>query len=88
MEQSIPEMHAKASRQRQITANKFATLLAALGDTPKEPGIHYERLRSKLIFFFSRRQLQFPEDMATMSSTDSRIASPKESRLPLFRPLL
>jgi len=64
MEQSIPEIHTKASRPRQITAESFATLLAALGDTPKEPGIHYERLRSKIIFFFSRRQLQFPEDLA------------------------
>jgi DNA-directed RNA polymerase specialized sigma24 family protein len=63
-EQCIPEIHTKASRPRRITAGSFATLLAALGDTPKEPGIHYERLRSKLIFFFSRRPLQFPEDLA------------------------
>jgi DNA-directed RNA polymerase specialized sigma24 family protein len=63
-EESIPQFHANASRQRQITANHFAALLAALGDTANEPGIHYELLRSKLIFFFSRRQLQFPEDLA------------------------
>jgi RNA polymerase sigma factor (sigma-70 family) len=62
--QSIPETPTKPSRQRLVTPDNFAALLAALGDTPKEPGIHYERLRSKLIFFFSRRQLQFPEDLA------------------------
>ena len=64
-EQSIPENRTRASRQHQITADNFAALLAALGDTPRgEPGTHYERLRSKLIFFFSRRSLQFPEDLA------------------------
>jgi DNA-directed RNA polymerase specialized sigma24 family protein len=54
----------RASRQRQITAENFAALLAALGDTPQERGKQYETLRSKLIFFFSRRSLQFPEDLA------------------------
>jgi DNA-directed RNA polymerase specialized sigma24 family protein len=61
---SIPETQVKASRQREITTDKFAALLAALGDTPQERGIQYETLRSKIIFFFSRRSLQFPEDLA------------------------
>lgn len=63
-ELSISEKNAAVSRQRQITPDNFAALLAALGNTAQEPGIHYERLRSKLIFFFSRKQLQFPEDLA------------------------
>lgn len=62
--QSIPATHATASRHRQITPDNFAALLAALGDTAQEPGTHYEKLRSKLIFFFSRRQFHFPEDLA------------------------
>ncbi len=41
----------RASRQRQITAENFAALLAALGDMPQERGKQYEALRSKLIFF-------------------------------------
>lgn len=54
----------RVPRQRQITAGNFAALLAALSDTPQERGKQYEILRSKLIFFFSRRSLQFPEDLA------------------------
>jgi len=62
-EQSISEVPAKVSRQRHITPESFASLLTALGDTP-QVGTHYEQLRSKLIFFFSRNLLQFPEDLA------------------------
>jgi DNA-directed RNA polymerase specialized sigma24 family protein len=63
-ESSIPETHTKGLRQRQITVDNFTALLVALGDTPQERGTQYETLRSKLIFFFSRRSLQFPEDLA------------------------
>jgi RNA polymerase sigma factor (sigma-70 family) len=62
-DQPIPEVDAKVSSQRHITQESFASLLAALGDTPLE-GAHYEQLRAKLIFFFSRRLLAFPEDLA------------------------
>jgi DNA-directed RNA polymerase specialized sigma24 family protein len=62
-DQPIPEVDAKVSRQRHITRESFALLLAALGDTPPG-GAHYEQLRAKLIFFFSRRLLAFPEDLA------------------------
>ena len=61
--QSISEVGAKVSRQRHITPESFASLLAALGDTPPG-GARYEQLRAKLIFFFSRRLLAFPEDLA------------------------
>src|SRR3984885_1168729 len=61
--QSIPEVDPKVSRQRHITPESFASLLAALGDTPPG-GARYEQLRAKLIFFFSRRLLAFPEDLA------------------------
>src|SRR6202789_812285 len=61
--QSISEGDAKVSRQRHITRESFASLLSALGETPPG-GAHYEQLRAKLIFFFSRRLLAFPEDLA------------------------
>jgi DNA-directed RNA polymerase specialized sigma24 family protein len=63
-ESTIPRSRTRTPRQRQITADKFAALLRALGDTSHERGIQYETLRSKLIFFFARRSLQFPEDLA------------------------
>jgi hypothetical protein len=59
----IPEHEEKVSRNRHVTSEAFTSLLKALGDAPLG-GIHYEQLRSKLIFFFSRRLLQFPEDLA------------------------
>jgi len=63
-ESTIPGTRTRAPRERQITADKFAALLGALGDTSQERGLQYETLRSKLIFFFVRRSLQFPEDLA------------------------
>jgi DNA-directed RNA polymerase specialized sigma24 family protein len=62
-EQSIPEVPAKVAGKRHVTPESFASLLTALGDNPGE-GTNYEQLRSKLIFFFSRRLLLFPEDLA------------------------
>jgi DNA-directed RNA polymerase specialized sigma24 family protein len=44
-----------------ITPESFGLLLAALGD---QDGSQYEKLRAKLIFFFTRRLLAFPEDLA------------------------
>lgn len=60
---SISEGPAKAAGKRHVTPESFAALLLALGDTPAG-GTRYEQLRSKLIFFFSRRLLPFPEDLA------------------------
>lgn len=51
------------SREQKLQAG-FASLLAALGETPQMAGQHYEQLRSKLVFFFTRKSLQFPEDLA------------------------
>jgi DNA-directed RNA polymerase specialized sigma24 family protein len=76
-----------ASRRHQITAENFAALLASLGDTPQERGQQYETLRSKLIFFFSRRSLQFPEDLAdeVLDRLAHRIAEGVEiSSVPAF----
>lgn len=53
---SIP----KAPSQR-VTPESFGLLLAALKDND---GSQYEKLRAKLIFFFNRRLLPFPEDLA------------------------
>jgi DNA-directed RNA polymerase specialized sigma24 family protein len=63
-DRSISEAHAKASGRRQISPDNFSRLLGALGDTPQKAGLHYEQLRAKLFFFFTRRSLQFPEDLA------------------------
>jgi DNA-directed RNA polymerase specialized sigma24 family protein len=57
-ERSIPNADAQ-----RITPQSFGLLLAALGDHATD-GSHYERLRAKLIFFFTRRLLAFPEDLA------------------------
>ena len=46
-----------------MTPQSFGLLLAALGDHAAD-GSHYERLRSKLIFFFTRKLLPVPEDLA------------------------
>jgi DNA-directed RNA polymerase specialized sigma24 family protein len=62
-EQSIPEAGTTGRKRRQVTAQGFALLLAALGDTAGG-GAQYEKLRAKLVFFFSRRLLAFPEDLA------------------------
>lgn len=55
---------AVTATHRQVTPESFAVLLAALGYTPQESAAHYEGLRSKLIFFFMRRSLQSPDDLA------------------------
>jgi DNA-directed RNA polymerase specialized sigma24 family protein len=57
-ERSIPNADAQ-----RITPQSFGLLLAALGDHAAD-GSQYERLRAKLIFFFTRRLLAFPEDLA------------------------
>jgi DNA-directed RNA polymerase specialized sigma24 family protein len=54
------------AKERSIpgTQDSFASLLAALGDNPSAAGQHYEHLRAKLIFFFTRKALEAPEDLA------------------------
>jgi DNA-directed RNA polymerase specialized sigma24 family protein len=51
-------------RRSDLTPAAFAVLLDALGGTAESAGARYERLRANLIFFFSRRVLTFPEDLA------------------------
>lgn len=60
----IPKSGDPLSKRRNASKASIPALLAALGETPEASGIEYERLRSKLILFFSRRMLQFPEDLA------------------------
>lgn len=55
---------AKGKREGQLTASSFDLLLSKLGDKPSEAGLRYERLRGRLIFFFLRRLLPGPEDLA------------------------
>jgi RNA polymerase sigma factor (sigma-70 family) len=63
-DRSISESRTKVSSRWRISQDGFASLLAALGGTPQEAGQHYERLRSKLVFFFTRKSLHSPEDLA------------------------
>ena len=60
----IPKSGDPSSRRRNASEASILTLLGALGETPEASGLEYERLRSKLILFFSRRMLPFPEDLA------------------------
>jgi RNA polymerase sigma factor (sigma-70 family) len=60
----IPKSGDPLLMRRSVSKTSIPALLAALGQTPEESGLEYERLRSKLILFFSRRLLQFPEDLA------------------------
>lgn len=53
-----------ASVRNTIRDDQFATLLAKLGDDPLDAGARYEALRTRLIFYFRRRGLDFPEDLA------------------------
>lgn len=47
-----------------MTRDSFAALITRLGGSPFESGTRYEALRSRLILYFSRRCLDFPEDLA------------------------
>jgi|ERR1700723_760948 RNA polymerase sigma factor (sigma-70 family) len=60
----IPKSGDPSFMQRSVSKTSIPVLLSALGETSEESGLEYERLRSKLILFFSRRMLQFPEDLA------------------------
>jgi len=83
-QQPIPEeQSALRSRQRDrlvAVPASIPALLAALGETAEESGREYERLRSKLILFFSRRLIEFPEDLAdeSLDRLARRIAEGKE----------
>jgi hypothetical protein len=63
-DRSIPRARDEGSSGSQNSHDGFASLLAALGDTPTAAGQHYERLRAKLVFFFTRKALPVPEDLA------------------------
>lgn len=47
-----------------ITRDSFAALLLKLGSNPFESGVRYEALRSRLMLYFSRKCLDFPEELA------------------------
>jgi DNA-directed RNA polymerase specialized sigma24 family protein len=53
----------EGSRWR-LEANGFENLLAHLSGDPTEAGRRYERLRGRLILFFTRRLANAPEDLA------------------------
>jgi DNA-directed RNA polymerase specialized sigma24 family protein len=47
-----------------VTQESFARLLLKLSSNPAEAGARYEALRRRLIFYFTRKCLDFPEDLA------------------------
>ena len=48
----------------ELEAETFDHLLTRLSDDPQEAGRRYERLRERLIVFFTRRLANAPEDLA------------------------
>jgi len=54
----------KAGARQTISEDQFAGLLVKLGDEPLQAAARYEALRTRLIFYFRRRCLDFPEDLA------------------------
>ncbi len=62
-EAARPPGALKAHEGRRITPENFSALLDALGGGDAGASA-YERLRSKLILFFTRRLLRSPEDIA------------------------
>ena len=62
--QSTGKGRGATATRRQVAPESFAALLDALGDTAQASARHYESLRLKLTFFFMRRSLQSPDDLA------------------------
>jgi DNA-directed RNA polymerase specialized sigma24 family protein len=54
----------KSGARPGISQEQFAGLLLKLGKEPLESGARYEALRTRLIFYFRRKCLDFPEDLA------------------------
>jgi DNA-directed RNA polymerase specialized sigma24 family protein len=61
-----PASHSPSARRRdwQLTRERFHLLLSHLSADPADRGRRYEMLRGRLIFFFMRRMLPLPEDLA------------------------
>ena len=54
----------KKIENKEVTAEKFAEFLAWLAPEKEKAGEEYERLRFRLITFFSHRNCSFAEDLA------------------------
>jgi DNA-directed RNA polymerase specialized sigma24 family protein len=54
----------RRSTEWHLTQVRFDLLLSRLSPHPAEAGAQYEMLRGRLILFFSRRMLSYPEDLA------------------------
>jgi RNA polymerase sigma factor (sigma-70 family) len=54
----------KSGARWAINQDQFAGLLLKLANEPLEAAARYEALRAKLIFYFRRKSLDFPEDLA------------------------
>jgi len=60
----MPATERKAATRWTVTRESFERLLLELGSNPGEAGARYEALRRRLIFYFTRRGLDFNEDLA------------------------
>ena len=55
---------SKTRAKKELTHEKFATFLAWLNSNKEKAGEEYERLRFRLITYFSHRKCRFPEELA------------------------
>ncbi|MGA8109089.1 MAG: hypothetical protein WBD46_16115 [Acidobacteriaceae bacterium] len=60
----MPATERKAPTRWTVTRESFARLLLKLGSNPGDAGARYEALRKRLIFYFTRKGLDFTEDLA------------------------
>lgn len=55
---------AQTTVKKELTQERFAKFLEWLDPVAEKAGVEYERLRFRLMTFFSRRRCRFPEDLA------------------------
>jgi DNA-directed RNA polymerase specialized sigma24 family protein len=55
---------AQTEAKRELTQEKFTKFLEWLSPVTEKAGEEYERLRFRLMTFFSRRRCRFPEELA------------------------
>jgi DNA-directed RNA polymerase specialized sigma24 family protein len=62
----------KVEAKKELTAEKFAEFLTWLNPSAENSGVEYERLRFRLITFFTARKCRFSEELA--DETINRVA--------------
>src|SRR5215475_9814476 len=74
------ESVSSPEKERDLTPQAFAKLLAKLSVDPENAGVQYEELRRRLIKFFEWRGSFFPEELAdeTLNRTARKIDKGEE----------